>query len=265
MDSKVLRRLLLRKKIATMPELKAALGTDVDLTVFRKLRELCYRSSYSHRGKYYTLEGIAEFNALGLWSFRAVWFSKYGTLLRTCEALVSESEAGFTAEEIEDVLHVGVKDALRKLAREGRIFREKVSGRFVHLATDPAVRKEQLRARQVWDTQPRDLSLGAGVRVVPDELKAAIILFFSLLDEKQRRLYAGLESLKLGHGGDRKIADLLGLDPGTVAKGRLHLLSRDVEMERVRKKGGGRRPLEKKPPHQNLWVNSGSGSSPRLW
>jgi hypothetical protein len=82
--------------------------------------------------------------------------------------------------------------------------------------------------------------------VVPDELKAAIILFFSVLDEKQRRLYAGLESLKLGHGGDRQIAEILGLDPGTVAKGRRQLLSRDVEMEQVRKKGGGRRPLEKK-------------------
>ena len=247
MHAERLRRLLLKKKIATMPELKAALGTAVDLTVFRKLRELAYRSSYSHRGKYYTLDEIARFDAIGLWSFRAVWFSKHGTLLRTCAALVSESEAGFAADELEPVLHVGVKDALRKLAQEGRIFREQVSGRLVHLATDPAVRQAQVRVRQVWDAQPRALSLGVGVRTVPDELKAAIILFFSVLDEQQRRLYAGLESLTLGHGGDRTIADLLGLDPGTVAKGRQQLLSRDVEMERVRKAGGGRRPLEKKP------------------
>lgn len=246
MDAETLRRLLLKKKIATMPELKAALGTVVDLTVFRKLRELSYRSSYSHRGKYYTLNEIAEFDALGLWSFRAIWFSRHGTLLRTCEALVSESEAGFAADELENVLHVGVKDALRKLAQEGRIFRENISGRLVHLATDPSARKEQLRARQVWDAHPRDLSLAVGVRVVPDELKAAIILFFSVLDEKQRRLYAGLEALKLGHGGDRQIAEILGLDPGTVARGRRQLLSRDVEMEQVRKKGGGRRPVEKK-------------------
>ena len=246
MHAEHLRRLLLKKKIATMPELKAALGTEVDLTVFRKLRELHYRSSYSHRGKYYTLDEIARFDAIGLWSFRAVWFSKHGTLLRACEALVSQSEAGFAADELEPVLHVGVKDALRKLAQEGRISREQVSGRLVHLATAPSVRQAQLRVRQVWDAHPRELSIGVGVRAVPDELKAAIILFASVLDEQQRRLYAGLESLTLGHGGDQKIADLLGLDPGTVAKGRQQLLSRDVEMERVRKKGGGRRPLEKK-------------------
>ena len=160
MRAERLRRLLLRKKIATMPELKAALGTEVDLTVFRKLRELRYRSSYSHRGKYYTLDEIARFDAIGLWSFRAVWFSKHGTLLRTCEALVSESDAGFAADELETVLHVGVKDALRKLAQEGRIVREKVSGRLVHFATDPAARQAQLRVRQVWDAQPRALAFG---------------------------------------------------------------------------------------------------------
>jgi len=246
MDAECVRRLLLDQKIATMPELKAALGTDVDLTVFRKLRELSYRSSCSHRGKYYTLEEIARFDAMGLWSFRSVWFSKHGTLVRTCEALVTESEAGYATDELENVLHLGVKDALRKLAHEGRIFREKVSGRFVHLAADGSARKEQLRARQVWDAHPSDLSFGAGVRVVPDELKAAIVLFFTLLDESQRRLYAGLESMKLGHGGDRRIADLLGLDPGTVARGRQQLLSKDVEVERVRKKGAGRKPVEKK-------------------
>jgi hypothetical protein len=246
MDAQHLRQMLLDRKIATMRELKAALGTDVDVTVFRKLHELSYHSSYSHRGKFYTLDEIARFDELGLWSFRAVWFSEHGTLLRTCEVLVNEAEAGYAADELESVLQVGVKDPLRKLAIEKRISREKIGGRFVHFATDRATRREQLRARHVWDAQPQQRSPGAGLRVIPDELKAAIILFFSILDERQRRLYAGLESLKLGHGGDRRIAELLGLDPSTVAIGRRQLLSQDVERERVRKQGAGRKPLEKK-------------------
>ena len=84
------------------------------------------------------------------------------------------------------------------------------------------------------------------IDVLPDELKASIVLFFSLLDEKQRRLYAGLESLKIGHGGDRAIAELLGLGVGTVAHGRRELLDRDVEPGRVRRSGAGRIPVEKK-------------------
>jgi hypothetical protein len=248
MDVRRLRELLLDRKIATMLELKTALGTDVDVTVFRKLHELSYHSSYSHRGKFYTLDQIARFDELGLWSFRAVWFSEHGTLLRTCEVLVKEAEAGYATDELETLLHVGVRDPLRKLAVEKRIHREKIGGRFVHFAADRATRREQLRARHVWDAQPQERSLGAGLRVIPVELKAAIILFFSILDERQRRLYAGLESLKLGHGGDRRIAELLGLDPSTVALGRRQLLSQDVERERVRRQGGGRKHVEKKRP-----------------
>ena len=219
------------------------------MTVFRRLRELNYRCSYSHRGKYYTLDETAEFDDLGLWSFRAVWFSRHGTLLRTCEVLVDGAEAGYASDELEHVLHVQVKDPLRKLALEGRIWREKIGRRFVHLAVDASVRSKQLRARHVREAEPQDLPFGApfgaGLRVVPDELKAAILLFISLLDERQRRLYAGLESMKLGHGGDRRIAELLGLDPGTVARGRTQLLTRDVDRERVRREGGGRPPAKK--------------------
>ncbi|MGH7662995.1 MAG: hypothetical protein ACRENI_01660 [Gemmatimonadaceae bacterium] len=249
MDAERIRRLLQRQKIATMPELKDALGTDVDVTVFRKLRELAHRTSYSHRGKYYTLDEIARFDALGLWSFRSVWFSKHGTLVRTCEVLVAESEAGYFTEELEATLHVGVKDALRKLASEDRIAREKVASRFLHTSADRTTRRTQLRARQVRMAHPGELvAFGAGTRVLPDELKAAIVLFFALLDERQRRLYAGLESLKLGHGGDQRIAELLGLDAGTVARGRRELLAQDVEAERVRRKGAGRPRTEKKRP-----------------
>src|SRR5579859_1884725 len=50
-----LRKLLLHDKIATLPDLKRALGTDVDVTVFRKLKELDYLTSYSHGGRFYTL------------------------------------------------------------------------------------------------------------------------------------------------------------------------------------------------------------------
>ena len=58
--------LLRKKKIATIAELMAALGTSARRTVFRKLNELNYRTSYSHRGRYYTLDRLAKFDALGL-------------------------------------------------------------------------------------------------------------------------------------------------------------------------------------------------------
>ena len=59
-----LRSLLLRNKIATLDELKQALGTSVNVTVFRKLKPLAYLTSYSHRGRYYTLREIARFDVI---------------------------------------------------------------------------------------------------------------------------------------------------------------------------------------------------------
>ncbi|MGH3281423.1 MAG: hypothetical protein ACRDNW_20115 [Trebonia sp.] len=80
-----------------MGDLKDALGTGAEATVFRKLAGLDYRTSYSDGGRYYTLDEIASFDALGLWSFRQVWFSRFGTLVATVEALVGAAEAGYDA------------------------------------------------------------------------------------------------------------------------------------------------------------------------
>jgi len=243
--SKELVKLLKRKKIATINELKAALGTDVNITVYRKLKEVSYRTSYSHRGGYYTLDEIARFDDKGLWSYRDVWFSIYGNLLATAEVFVKESEAGYFAWELEHVLNVGVKETLLNLVRQGRITRKKVSGLYLYCAPARDRVQEQLLGRQIQETEPSLTRSVVATEILPDELKAAIVLFFSLLNEKQRRLYAGLESLKWGHGGDRKIAGLFGLDVGTVAEGRLNLLGQDIEPERIRRAGGGRKSVKK--------------------
>jgi hypothetical protein len=243
MDTKAVRALLHEKRIATMAELKAALGTRADMTVFRKLRPLGYRTSYSHRGKFYTLDEIATCDALGLWAVGDVRFSKHGTLLRTCEALIGAAEKGYFADELQALLGVGVADALRKLVRAGRVAHAESGGRPLYVSADGRHGRRQLQARAAGAAA----SPSSGViDSVGNELKAAIVLFCALLDEKQRRLYAGLESLKLGEGGDRRIADLLGLDPSTVRRGRHELLSREVEKDRVRRPGGGRKPVEKK-------------------
>ena len=46
----------------------------------------------------------------------------------------------------------------------------------------------------------------------------------------------------------RELAEFLGLDPHTVARGRQQLLDQNVSTGRTRRSGGGRKPVEKKPP-----------------
>jgi hypothetical protein len=122
-----------------------------------------------------------------------------------------------------------------------------VAGRFLYTAADGRQSRDQLRSRQTAHSVPL-LTDASALQVSPDELKAAILLFYSLLDEQQRRLFAGLESIKLGRGGDSVLAVFLGLDPHTVARGRQQLLDQNVSTGRTRRSGGGRKPVEKKPP-----------------
>lgn len=242
-----LRALLLRNKIATLDDLKHTLGTRVDITVFRKLKPLDYLSSYSHRGRFYTLREIALFDDHGLWSRKEVWFSRFGTLLATAEAFVNRSPRGYFADELAPDLHVEVQDVLHQLAQQDRVSRQLVSGRYLYTATDPGIQRRQLLTRRTVEFLPTVTDISV-LEVPAEEVKAAILLFYSLLDEQQRRLYAGLESLKLGRGGDRQLADFLDLDPHTVARGRQQLLAQDVEIDGPRKAGAGRKRVEKKRP-----------------
>ena len=245
--SDALRTLLLRHKIATLDELKQALGTSVYVTAFRKLKLLDYLTSYSHRGRYYTLREIARFDDRGLWSHGDAWFSRFGTLLATAEEFVHRSPRGYFADELAPVLHVKVQDALHQLVQQERVDRQIVSGRYLYTATEPTVQRRQLMARRSVEALPTVVDASV-LEVAQEEVKAAILLFYSLLDEQQRRLYAGLESLKLGRGGDRQLAGFLDLDPHTVARGRQQLLAQDVEVDRARRTGAGRKPVEKKRP-----------------
>ena len=244
--SKELKGLILENKITTMVELKEVMGTTVDATIFRKLRELCYLRSYSHRGKYYTLPEVARFNEQGLWSCRGVQFSKQGSLLNTIEHHVNDTVAGYFEYELESLLHVVVRVALLKLLKDNKIFRQKVSSRYLYCSSRMQKRKRQCSERKKQQAIADSALEPMSSEILYQEGKTLVELFVSLLDEKQRRLYAGLESIKLGHGGDKKIAQLFGLDMHTVAKGRKELWSGEIQTDRVRRVGGGRKFLEKK-------------------
>ena len=51
------------------------------------------------------------------------------------------------------------------------------------------------------------------------ETEATMRSFYKSLSEKDRRRYAGLEALKIGHGGRNYIAEVLGCSRRTVSKG----------------------------------------------
>lgn len=73
----------------------------------------------------------------------------------------------------------------------------------------------------------------------PEPVERAMRYTFVNLNERQRRLYAATEALKLGHGGIAYVAHLLGCHRKTIERGLQELAhpGPPVAPERARKKG----------------------------
>lgn len=73
-------------------------------------------------------------------------------------------------------------------------------------------------------------------------------LLLSRLDEQQRRWYVAVEAEKIGHGGTEYMSTVTGININTIRKGRREMAD-DLNArphDRIRVKGGGRKPVEKK-------------------
>jgi hypothetical protein len=67
--------------------------------------------------------------------------------------------------------------------------------------------------------------------------------FERTLSEKDRRRFAALEAVRLGHGGIEYVAEILGCSTRTIGRGleELDQLPEDPAAGRVRRPGGGRK------------------------
>jgi len=79
--------------------------------------------------------------------------------------------------------------------------------------------------------------------IYSEEVSQLMRDFYNRLPERARRCYAGIESLKLGHGGIVYVSDLLKIDRKTVRRGRKEVkgIIESISVSRQRKAGGGRK------------------------
>jgi hypothetical protein len=232
-----------RHRVLTLPEMMEVLGTGARMTVFRKLRELDYRASYSHAGKYYTVTEAGRWNAHGLWVWEGVRFSLHGTLLVTLRYLIDSAPSGCFAEELEQEVGVQVHNALATLHQRAQVNRRQIGGAFLYVSASGGERQLRRRSRAVEEQAVQAVSRPPEQEVAG--LDETLQRFLATLNEKQRRLYAGYESLKLGRGGDTRVAESTGLDVKTVARGRRELLTAEIHLDRIRAPGAGRPSVKK--------------------
>jgi len=142
-----LRNAFRQKKALTKEELLQAAGCSV-MTAWRLMSKHGYYTSINYNAGYYTLADIPQFDQHGLWVHRKIRFSKWGSLTKTIVALVEESQAGMTPEELQQRLHLkNVRPALARLVQQNRLTREKAGARFVYFSVQTTSSRRQRKQR----------------------------------------------------------------------------------------------------------------------
>jgi hypothetical protein len=170
-------KLLRRRRVVALDDLCEVLATRSRMTVFRRLREVGYRTSFTHRGQYYTLAELPEFDQWGLWFHGDIGFSLSGTLKDTTAVQVEQAPDGRTHGELSQLLRVRVHNPLLDLVQEGRIGRERYRGHHLYVSADADRAAEQLRQRlegeQARARIPREPTAAETIEILAEALRGA--------------------------------------------------------------------------------------------
>ena len=148
-SARALKRFFLRFPVADLNTLSRTLDTESRMSVFRRLKNFGYFSSYTHAGSFYTLGHIPQFDDYGLWMHQGIGFSKEGTLKATLLKLVETAPSGFTHTELKHLLRVKVHNTLLGLVREKRIGREHIEKAYLYISADTGEALEQISRRRM--------------------------------------------------------------------------------------------------------------------
>jgi transposase len=92
-----------------------------------------------------------------------------------------------------------------------------------------------------------------------------------ILNEKQSRIFLASCSNSMGHGGVKKVSEISGFSRTTIIKGKKEL-KEGIDVNNIRRKGGGRKPLEETYPDLQKWIELlvseetyGDPENPLLW
>jgi hypothetical protein len=151
---KALQQLFKRFSVVDIKTLSKSLKTTSRMSIFRRLREIGYLSSYTNTGRYYTLSHIPQFDNYGLWFHEGIGFSRFGTLKETIVAIVEESAAGLTQLELSHILRVRVHNTLLNLVHGKRVGRELFDKVYLYVDADPDKAAAQVTKRTEKQSAP---------------------------------------------------------------------------------------------------------------
>ena len=159
-------------RIMTVTLLAQHLGCSIP-TVRNRVRSWRALTSYNRNGRYYALPNVAKFDEHGLWKYKGVCFSRWGTLKNTVGHLVRNSSAGLDASEIGRLVGLPPRSFMAQLRNVQGLCREKVEKRFVYFADeDLTYRSQRTRRAEESKTMPKNLPSDAeAIFILVDRIK----------------------------------------------------------------------------------------------
>jgi hypothetical protein len=199
-SAKALKRQFRRFCLVDLNALYETLKTRSRMSVFRRLLQLGYLTSFTHRGRYYTMSDIPQFDQYGLWFHQGVGFSRVGTLKNTIVELIENSVAGLTHRELELLVRIRVHNSLLALVRDKRIGREGVEGAFLYVSSDPDQAEQQIvrRQKQLADVCEHPFGLPAStiIEVLVEALQAGVVPVLVARQLTARGVSVSIEQVK---------------------------------------------------------------------
>lgn len=149
-----IRELFREKKVRSLQGISEHLGIG-DRMAQLHLKDLHGLTSYTHRGQFVTLPDIPRFDEHGIWCYRQVGFSRFGSSLDTIVGLIEQSKSGFSREELETILKIGISKQIQILVQRERLHRIKLGNKYLYIP-EGVMQNKKRKLRVVGDRQPEE-------------------------------------------------------------------------------------------------------------
>ena len=127
-----IRAQLTRDQVGSLQGLAEVSGIS-ERTVQRHLKSLQAMTSFTHRRKFVALPNTPRFDENGIWFYRKIGFSKFGTSIDTILWLIEQSEAGLSRMELETILRTGLSKQIQILVQRGAVHRTKIGNQYLYI------------------------------------------------------------------------------------------------------------------------------------
>jgi len=184
------------KKILTFEQILLQVSCS-EVTLRRDIRRMKGITSFTHQGRFVTLEDIPKFDENGIWFYRNVGFTKYKNSLELIVHLINNSEKGLNREQIQGILRIQIFQQIQTLLKRDELHRCKIGNKYIYLPEELAMNQEtRLRllgannVEEYYDAMVSSSDLVALLKAVLIEKKIKI-------DVKNLKRFAQKYSLKI--------------------------------------------------------------------